>query len=185
MKESILLTFLKLFLDKYFLTTVFAIPLTSLVRFFTPENNRIIQKLGNSTYCLCVFCVCFLAIRFLVCCKQTVRKQRRERRKIREFSYEMDEAIMTFFDKCAPEKRELAYELLANGNQPIQYRYFPWVLDQDEAWREKLNYTKLADGTFLVKLKDDIFEQLLIVYAAHGKISHFAPLKDNNTEVAG
>ena len=80
---------------------------------------------------------------------------------------------MTFFDKCAPEKRELAYDLIANGNQPIQYRYFPWVLDQDEAWREKLNYTKLADGTFLVKLKDDIFEQVLVVYTAHGRISHF------------
>ena len=122
MKESILLTFLKLFLDKYFLTTVFAIPLTSLVRFFTPENNRIIQKLGNSTYCLCVFCVCFLAIRFLVCCKQTVRKQRRERRKIREFSYEMDEAIMTFFDKCAPEKRELAYDLIAMLEPEVEAR---------------------------------------------------------------
>lgn len=164
---------LKYPLSKHLLTTLTAILVGIAAIIITPESYWVVQKAGFFLYFIGVTISSFLIIRLLNFSLQIASKQLQQRKKIRQFSYEMDEAIMTFFDKCDSKKRKLAYDLIASGNHPIQYRYFPWVLDWDEGWRAKLNYTKLANGTFLIKFKDDIFEQVLVVYTAHGRISHF------------
>ena len=180
MNESIILAFFKKFLDKYFLTTVATIPLTTVVWLFTSDKNWIIQKLGAFIYCSCAFCICFLLIHGIYRMWQHIGKaQKEKRRKIQFIDNEIEE-FMDFFDTCEPWKRDLAYELLANGNQPVLYHHCPWIWEVERMW----NYTQNANGTFQVKFQKDVYKLLYYVYTTQGKISHFAPQRENNTEVA-
>ena len=165
---------LKIFLEKYFITTIISLLGAIAATAFTPENCWLVNKLG-AWYYIGIFCGCFLSSYSVKYCWQNIKVKIKTRQA--KLSYEQKEAenIMTLFDLCSPKELIMAYTLLEQKNAPMKC-HFSCIYKEYYNWSfiEYLDYHELNDYTLLFKFKDHFYKKLQKVYSKYGRISHFA-----------
>ena len=99
---------LKIFLEKYFITTIASVLGTIVAMAFTPDGYWLLQKLGVWYY-IGIFCFAFLFIHGCYCgIKFTVQKISENQQKKQE-EEKLLEQTMTAFDHCSQKQRDIAY----------------------------------------------------------------------------
>lgn len=164
---------LKIFLEKYFITTIAAVLGAIVATAFTPENYWLLQKLGI-LYFLGIFCLCFL---IFYCCANIAQFIKKKTCKWRLACIKEDEnteEIMTFYDLCSQEELDIAYSLLKNNNMPLTITHSPGLYGHhNDPWLDRFDYSVTSFNILRIKFKNNYFLQLKKIYSKHGRISHF------------
>lgn len=117
---------LKVFLEKHFIPAVISIIAAILSIAVTPEDAKLIARIGKPQYAILFFCIAFVVIEFIVWIVKTIRKKvdkvRENNRHKKYQEVEMQEAlenVWTLVDGMDPHDREMLMGFLKNNNLPI------------------------------------------------------------------
>lgn len=117
---------LKIFLEKHLIPSVIAIIVGILSIAYTPEEAKLIVRIGKPLYAILFFCFAFIIIEFILWIVKTIREKidkNRENTRKKEYQEsemkEILENVWTLVDRMMPQDREMLMEFLKNNNSPI------------------------------------------------------------------
>ena len=173
---------LKIFLEKHLVPTVISVVVAIITLLKLPTDYWMIVKIGKRLFFFLVAGIVFLFIQFLILLWNGIQhlknnayiSREHKKMKIREDQEHIEEWL-SFVDELPPEDRELIYQFLRTGNQPIVipryvYRtYNPNSIHHTNAIVKTDNH----DGSRLVKLDARFYQMMKQIYEDRGSISHF------------
>lgn len=171
---------IKIFFEKYCISTVCSLVVAAFIYAFTPEEFWLIEKLSKSGYyCFCVG-VLFILIQFLMWISNS-NKRKKELQEIDEFykqkrSERNLEWLWDFVDSLCDEDIKYLKNFLKNKNVPIVVR-----------GNQFYTYGRLFTSTYIISkegfdnegryvkyiLTSDFYEFLKFSAEEYGKIGHF------------
>ena len=164
---------LKIFLEKYFITTIASVLGAIIAIAFTPDTYWLLQRLGV-LYFIGIFCLCFLL--FYGCTNIVLFIKE----KICEWEVDSIEKqkiiddIRTFYDLCSQEELDIAYSLLKNNNMPLTITHTPGLYGHhNDPWLDNFDYSVISFNILRIKFKKAFYLQLKKIYSKYGRISNF------------
>lgn len=125
MKEAIT-AFCKEFAEKHFIPSIIAIAGAIASLLFLPADYWMIVKIGLILFIILVYCIIFLAVKFLVVCYQKLcahiyanKREKYYNQSTAKDEKETMEKLWTEVDSLSPDDRKLLKEFLDSGNIPI------------------------------------------------------------------
>lgn len=118
---------LKVFLEKYFLSTIVSVAATIVIVAIRPNVFQIAEKTNEILYFILVFCVVFLLV--LLICKgfkiirsiiQNSAAREGQNKYIENENRKALETLWTFVDKLSAADKQTLLDFLKSNNEPIQ-----------------------------------------------------------------
>lgn len=168
---------LKVFLEKYFFSTILSFVGTIVIFIIIPENNPVLVKLGKELFCVFFFFVIFIFIELLKWLYHSIRIRNEKKQKALEYKKEREKIeqeeidyLWSRIDKLDPQIRKSVKQLVTNNNSQLllKDRVKIGLLPSD-----LFDTTEIKSNTYGYKLKSDMYESLIYSYEKYGKISHF------------
>lgn len=135
---------LKALLEKHFIPSLCAIPLTALVFYILPSNNSILLKLGTNFFLISLYISFFLLIKFSIYIYNFVKKYLKmiiERKKLDEKNIKdiVDEWLEKM-DQLSPANFDIIDYLVDNNNKPLTV--YEGLLTNDYDLRDFVDFRK-------------------------------------------
>ena len=197
------LTVVKEFLEKHFFPALISFVIALLLFFITPDNSKLIVKLGKSLYIAGLFCLFILIVEGIYYIyKKTIYKI--DYSKIEKENQELEEIKIkrknfSEIDALSPENRKLLYYFISNNNEPEILNvytndscFFEQYFNSTEVILEKdtsmlniytLQHEEVVDsGSYVTyyKLKEYYYDLFRDFMTKYGKISNFDKWKISN-----
>lgn len=196
MPEKLFDTF-KLFLERYFISTLVAIIPTAIVMYKTPNDFEMLLKLGQKFYLIVVFVIFFLVIRFIIFIYKIIYNKIYIKNQKKSFGERIENKVvdhlLNMVDSLSPQNKKILDYFLENNNKPLIIKgylmcnqFLDNYCDRNEyivsdEHTKSLDPINLEKEKFLIKgskvtryrLKDEYYNGLKFIKNKYGKISKF------------
>lgn len=118
---------LKLFLEKYFVTTLVSVTISILIVVMKPNILLISEDTNETLYFILVFCLVFLIILLIckvyktICSKiEHLKAKQQHQQYVETENYKALETLWTFVDKLSIHDKQALFNFLRTNNSPIE-----------------------------------------------------------------
>lgn len=193
-----LIDILKTFFEKYLFPSLISILPTAIIFYITPDNNKILTKLGKQFYLLVLFIIFFLFIELIIYLYNHIGLYLANKKFEKEEQQKSENRVINQYqdllDSRDPEFLDIIQYFLDNNNEPISSfdssipdDYEVEMLFNKKRIRVDKNEFKsvnpfnldetieFSKGTYVYqfKLKDEVYNTLKFIEKKKGKISRF------------